>query len=341
MVVKPWEVQNSSTKDNPPSSSAGSSAPAKPEKPTPASKSDKKKIYRYPFDRIEEGDDYLKVEIIDFVGGGLNNVSKGSFALVTTDQTLARDKQLVRETIILPIPEGIGDTNNADWQNDNMNPLQTGLTGAFNTFLENAKTGNLLGAGGAALSEIANKAGSLATSAEGGRAVQSAAAVAAANAVIGSSSLSGAINRALGATLNPNSQLLFNGVVKRDFQFSWDLVPRSKKESDEIKTIIRLFKSYMSASKGAQANSGAGFFIKSPNVFQLTYMTGQKPHAFLNQFKPMALTGMSLNYTGSGTYATYSDSTPVHMQLTLNMSELTPIYREDYNTKDGQNGVGY
>jgi hypothetical protein len=59
-------------------------------------------------------------------------------------------------------------------------------------------------------------------------------------------------------------------------------------------------------------------------------MSGGKPHPFLNQFKICALNAMSVNYTASGTYATYSDATPVHMQMTLTFQELTPIYREDY-----------
>jgi len=337
MVVKPWEQRSSSSKSNPPSSSAGTSAPAKP----PAKKSNTKKIYRYPFDRIDEGDDYLKIDIIDYVGGGLNAVSAQSFALMTTDQTLAREKQVVRETIILPICESIGDTNNADWQNSDMGALTAGLAGSFNNFLSQAGSGDLLGAAGVAVKDIVAKAENLATSKEGGRAIQTGAASAAAAALTGEGNLTTAINRATGLTINPNSQMLFNGVSQRSFQFSWDLVPRSKKESDEIKSILRLFKYYMAAGKGNQSQAGGGFFIKSPNVFQLTYMTGQRPHAFLNQFKPMALTGMSINYTGSGTYATYSDSTPVHMQLTLNLSELTPIYREDYDTKFGKQGVGY
>ena len=75
-------------------------------------------------------------------------------------------------------------------------------------------------------------------------------------------------------------------------------------------------------------------------------MSGGKSHPFLNQFKICALTNMSVNYTGSGTYATYSDATPVHMVMTLAFQELTPIYNEDYVNKDGEfkptlTGTGY
>jgi hypothetical protein len=48
---------------------------------------------------------------------------------------------------------------------------------------------------------------------------------------------------------------------------------------------------------------------------------------------------MSVNFTPDGTYTTYGDATPVHMQMTLQFQELTPIFREDYT--DGQTGVGY
>jgi hypothetical protein len=48
---------------------------------------------------------------------------------------------------------------------------------------------------------------------------------------------------------------------------------------------------------------------------------------------------MSVNYNGSAQYATYPDATPVHMQLTLQFQELSPIYAEDYKNSDI--GVGY
>ena len=94
------------------------------------------------------------------------------------------------------------------------------------------------------------------------------------------------------------------------------------------------------SGKGGVGEGAGGVFISSPEVFQLTYKTGARKHRFLNSFKPMALQNMSVNYTGSGTYATYEDSTPVHMQMTLSFQELNPIYFEDYDDEKDI-GVGY
>jgi hypothetical protein len=48
---------------------------------------------------------------------------------------------------------------------------------------------------------------------------------------------------------------------------------------------------------------------------------------------------MSVNYSGSGQYATFNDATPVHMILSLQFQELSPIYAEDY--QNVTEGVGY
>ena len=124
--------------------------------------------------------------------------------------------------------------------------------------------------------------------------------------------------------------------------FSFDLVPRSEAESKVIKEIILFFKKESATQKGAASAGAAGLFLKSPSVFKLQYMSGGKSHPFLHQFKMCALNSMSVNYTGSGTYATYSDATPVHMHMALSFQELTPIYREDYsNLNKPITGTGF
>ena len=53
---------------------------------------------------------------------------------------------------------------------------------------------------------------------------------------------------------------------------------------------------------------------------------------------------MKVDYTASGTYATYAGSlkAPVHMRMTLQFSEINPVYKEDYEREGNEMpGVGY
>ena len=137
-------------------------------------------------------------------------------------------------------------------------------------------------------------------------------------------------------------ELLFGGVQLRTFSFDFDFAPRDPRESNEIKKIIRAFKVSMNAKNGSTGDDpSSGLFIKSPDIFQLTYKTGSKNHEFLHKFKPMALLNMAVNYTGAGTYATYDNTAPIHMKMNLTLQELNPIYSEDYETEEGKEGVGF
>ena len=95
----------------------------------------------------------------------------------------------------------------------------------------------------------------------------------------------------------------------------------------------------MAAKRGGDTN---GWFIDSPDYFKLNYKhRGNRPHPFLNQFKPCAMTSFNVNYTGSGTYATYADGAPVHTQISMAFQEVNPVYSEDYSTGKGSLGTGY
>ena len=75
-------------------------------------------------------------------------------------------------------------------------------------------------------------------------------------------------------------------------------------------------------------------FLNAPEIFRIKYMKGGQPHPFLNRFKTCALANINVNYTGSGTYATYPDGTPVHMKMDLTFKELSPVYAEDHEKVD-------
>lgn len=299
---------------------------------------------RYPYKKIEASDDYLKIDVLKYTPPGIGR-QKDSFALNTSDQTY--EDQLgspnitkdILQTILLPIPENIQDNNSAAWGNSSFNPLEAAL---------GSMGADVLGSKGFADTLVKNlvsetgKVGSAVQTSLGQKAVQSVLVSSAIKAVLGKNDVGSTLSRFTGAVFNDNIEMVFNGITMRpEFTFTFDMVPRDEKESREIKDIIKSFKKYSAVKKGLDSGNAEGLFLKSPEVFRLQYMSGTKPHPYLNRFKICALRGMSVNYTGSGTYATYSDGTPVYMQLTLSFQELTPIYAEDYETRGGQYGVGY
>jgi len=291
---------------------------------------------RYPIKYIGNQDDYFQIQVVEYQPPGLGLT--GGFALGTTEQALSVKSAI--DTIILPMPANIQDNNAADWTSGSMNPLLAGLANAANSAV---LSGNPLGSVADSLKKFGVNIGDAVASGEGQKAVAAGTAVAAIQAALGQGDVNQIISRATGNVFNQNVELLFNGVTLRPaYQFSFDMVPRSNEESEKIKLIIRTFKKNMTPQKGTPTTTGGGLFVKAPNVFKLQYMSGGKPHPFLHRFKPCALTQMSVNYNGSAQYATYSDATPVHMQMTLQFQELSPIYAEEYdNTAEGRTGVGY
>ena len=104
------------------------------------------------------------------------------------------------------------------------------------------------------------------------------------------------------------------------------LTPRNVEESKAVMQILTTFKK----AAAAKRSSGSNGFLKTPDVFRITYKKGIDNQKYLNKFKVCALTQVGVNYTGSGIHATYEDGTPVHYKLDLAFTELEPIYAEDY-----------
>jgi len=293
-------------------------------------------ILRYPKASIGKNDDFLQIDVIEYKPPGLSAGTAGLNALRTSEQVLQGSTPT--STILLPMPQSVSDSNSANWGENTLNAaLAAGLI-ASKGVIEGS---DLFSAAVASGAEAFKKFESAFTQGTGQKATSTIFSKLAVQALTGQdTSINGLISRETGAVVNQNVELLFQGVnLRTAFQFTFDLIPRSQSEAEEIKTIIKTFKKEMTPKKGTAGSSGGGFFVKSPNVFKIQYRTGSRPHPFLNNFKPCALTNMSVNYAGSGQYASFTDATPVHMILTLQFQELSPIYAEDY--QGITEGVGY
>jgi len=289
---------------------------------------------RYPLKSIGKDDDYLEIGVIEYVAPGFD-FKKDTLKLTTGSEKNSNQKALY--TIQLPIPANIGDTNQVNWGNGDIDSLSA--YGAKNIG-DVLASGNIGEGGIAAMKSVGEAAKNVLSKGGAQDAIKAKFISSLVNSVGGNTTTSSLLSRATGSVLNPNLELLFNGVNLRSFTFDFDFAPRDARESGIVKEIIRIFKQSMSPKTGS-SHAGAGLFIDAPYAFLLKYKTGSQPHPYLNKFKPCALTNMGVNYTGSGSYATYADKTPVHMKLSLSFTELNPIYNEDYKQIPLSQGVGY
>ena len=298
---------------------------------------------RYPNARIDTDSDYLELRVVEYKAPGFTRGEQtdgvgtgGSLSLTDSTEALQENIENPLGFIFLPIPENIQDSNAVNWGDDSINSVAAAGVGAVQKIIESGNLGEGVKGG---INDFTERIGG-AFGGDAQRVASSFFAAKAVNVLGGNTSLDGVLARTTGQIINPNLELLFKGITIRSFNFTFDLTPRDERESDTIKRILRIFKQNMQAKKSS-SGGGSGLFLSSPNVFQLNYKTGRRNHNFLHKFKPMALLNMAVNYTGAGTYATYDDTTPVHMKLDLSFQELNPIYSEDYDSEEGKEGVGF
>ena len=256
-----------------------------------------------------------------------------SFALQTGSQS-NRKKKVIKSIINLPIPRNVTDSQGVQYGESGLNPLEaTGLSAVAGGV---DPTGSVVALKNA-LKTLASGSAEVLANNEVQGAIGAAVAGTAIGALGGNVSADQLISRATGQILNPNLELLFNGVGIRTFPFSFQFFPRNRSEGQVVMDIIRTFKIEMAPSRTTKSEA-KGIFIKAPSIFHLKYKKGNSAHPFLNRFQPAVLSDMKVNYTAAGTHSTFYDGTPTHIQVDMQFKELNPIFREDYASVKG---VGY
>ena len=241
--------------------------------------------------------------------------------------------------IYLPMPQNISDTMSVGYAEDTLNPLQVAGLKVAST----VTSGEVFDAG--KIQETFKSLEGIGVGENEIRALKDGLSSVAINQLGANVNPQSIITRASGQILQSNLELLFNNVTLRSFPFAFDFAPRNEMNQKWLRKIIRFIKQGMSPRKG----ESPAIFIKSPKLFKLRYMSGSNPHPFLHKMKTGVITDMAVNYTGSNTYATYDDGTPVHMTMQFTFKEINPIYADDYEVEainDNEplaagGGVGY
>ena len=298
-------------------------------------------VFRYPLGLIDQSTDYVKIDAYKYEPPGVGQLSPDNFTIPTSDRNYqSLSGKTVRGTLLLPMPQSLPvNSQSAQWGSGGLSGLAAAGIGVGQETIKGGFEGLTKG-----VAAFITKATSAAQTGLGQKTIQNFFAVQAYQQLLGQNQglFGELLARETGAVINENIELLFRGVTLREgFSLAFDLAPRDDNEARIIREMVYFLKAEMSAKKGTASGAAGGLFLTAPSVFKVQYMSGGKPHPYLNRFKICALQSLALNFTGSNTYATYSDGTPVHMNLTLSFQELTPIYFEDYGSAEGQTGVGY
>lgn len=303
----------------------------------------------------EEHTDYVKFEFLKYLApfgsktkgdrsGGFGGTTGGTSEQLkyynTSGNRTAEPSGL--SSILLYMPEDIMEAVSAQWGEKSFTNTGRDLLAAGGALLDQGDIGS-------AVTRVAGALGGA-----GGRLPSGIAAAIAAGinalpgGVGGSVDLNDVLAGAKGIVLNPNVELLYEGYGLREFDLNFKFNPRDDKEAVEIRNIIRTFRAAALPSFGAGDFTGTAQditstettkidtiknvndnYISVPNLVQVTYMKGKSPHPYLPKWKQAVITDIQTSYTPDGSYATYSDGSPVATSLSLRFTETKLIFSDE------------
>jgi len=118
----------------------------------------------------------------------------------------------------------------------------------------------------------------------------------------------------------------FNDMGIRNFNFNFQMMPSSQKESETITQIENTFRKFMYPKKiGA-----TGFALEYPPLFRITF---HDPNGEINKYFPTIkdcyLTSLNTNYNQQGGNMFFKDGAPTDTSISLSFQEQRQLTRED------------
>ena len=129
-----------------------------------------------------------------------------------------------------------------------------------------------------------------------------------------------------GKVITPKMELMFEGIGRRNFTFSFMFIPKSEEEAQVIKDIIYKFK-YLMASNYVGGGSAGTREMSFPDKFDIEYMHMGKKNDYLNKIATCALTKMDVEY-GGDRYVAYEGGVPQTTKLSLSFTEFEIITKD-------------
>ena len=146
----------------------------------------------------------------------------------------------------------------------------------------------------------------------------------------GAGDVGGDITKITGFAENPFSEVVFEKVNHRAFNYTFNLTARNKEEVEDINKIITLFKYHMHPSLNFDVAGGR--YFKVPSEFEIHYAYQGQLNNYLNKISRCVLTGCEINYGGEEftTFRQFDNdgAAPVQISMTLNFTETEIMTKE-------------
>jgi hypothetical protein len=133
--------------------------------------------------------------------------------------------------------------------------------------------------------------------------------------------------RSSGLALNPQIEMVYKQTQNRQFTFDFRMQPRDSAESNIIKNIIRYFKMYSAPA----LTDGAGAYFEIPGQFDIEFMFKNEENKFIGKISTCVLQNIDVNYSSAGQFATFSDGSPVEINLQLRFIEVDTLTRQMFD----------
>ena len=134
--------------------------------------------------------------------------------------------------------------------------------------------------------------------------------------------------------LHPNIRNRFTGVSLRSFTFSFKFVPKSRRESEVVKKIVKFFR-FHAYPQQIPPNTSFGIGYEYPSLFKIQLLSGAGG-MFEHVGTPIKysyLRSISTNYNPT-TPVLHDDGSPTEVDLSLSFTEYKTLHRGDIVNED-------
>ena len=140
------------------------------------------------------------------------------------------------------------------------------------------------------------------------------------------------INLSRGSVVTPRMEMMFEGVGRRSFSYTFAFIPKSEQEALVVEDIIQHFKFY---AMPKYSNPTTKREMDIPGTFDIEYMYKGNRNNFLNRVHTCFLQQVQVQY-GADRYTAYEETTgnrgrgnpPQKSQITLNFTELEVLSQD-------------